>query len=1348
MAVGTGGPATGDIRQAAPRVRRRFPVCAFVWMATLPLAAQDCNVNDLEDAADIKAQRSEDCNANGIPDECEVLALRFLASGDVHDVAPTGRLLNAADLSGDGQIDLVVASRATGEAAVITVLPGRGDGTFETAVPYPVGDSLQSLALGDIDGDGDVDLVAADITSLVVMTNPGDDTFGVAQTRAVKPELHDVRLADWSHDGALDLVAVHLATDEISVWPNPGNGKFTDANLTGPTRHAVGDEPRQADVVDLNNDTLLDIAVVNRRSGDVSVLLGTGDGGFSAAVSYFITSRRPFLLRSGDLNHDGFPDLAVLSVASLFLLRNQGDGTFAVTSSFPSSGTILEVEDVDRDGDLDLIFGTGSRQLSIGFNRGDGEIGTLRVVNTDDLPDSLVVTDIDADGVLDLARLSSTGNDVSVLLGGEEEDFTLRRTDIPLFGCEDPRGCRPHSGAAGDFNGDGHIEVIGVNTGAGSFSITINAGTGELDFVGNHHFPESFHPQDMAAGDLDGDGDLDVVTPDNLDHHIYVHLNRGDATFLPSRKYRVGTACHRVCLADFDSDGLLDVVTGNEGADSVSFLFNSGDASFVPGLERDHAVGKTPKGVATGDFDGDGNIDVVAANYGVAEISVIKNEGGRDFAGRVQYPLLELPHHVATGDLNRDGHLDIATANKDAGTISVFFNLGDGTFPQANEIPLGQPPYSISTLDFNADGSLDLLTANQDANTLSILTGTGGGAFGRPRSFPTGSGLRFIHTGDLDHDGDLDLVTNNRGGLSLTVLYQDSPLATTDFVASICTPEEFQRLSAPAAAPVQGRVVNYLLPARDDPALVPGLFTNTRRFLFQEDLLRQSFPERFGDLPPLEYERLVARRESRDYFAGAIVRQQIVAEGELTGVEFKGWLYGFQVTADSSDVTEALSQAEVATVYATLRAVFRLEPLVYAPTSAAAAEVARQWQQPGFPIYFGPRLPIVEQPVDAPTFELEIPPETVACGVFVQGRDPGLEYERKSRVQLLDGVFILPTKTDSFVAELLSAVRVGATEAVAVPTEPGLFTVVRFPGPGAESTVYRFAYSQAFSLPNGERFEVRIPRLDFVAMEGAETSRRLLDNAALAAEVSLSGSTIGADPFTDVRYAPCLYESLPLWNIHAELADGSWVFLEERFREEPLDTGPASLVRAEVRIGTRRREVADYWKLVYSAFRHNTRVRYWILLDPPASVPGIPEPVRGIELVAPEPREDIQAEARYLGEQLDVLRSVELLSFSRTLRAKTAGALFRRGDANSSGTLDLTDAVALLEFLFRKGPAPMCRKSADANDDGRVNLLDAVTIYRTLFQGDSIPGPRRRCGGDATPDGLECQSFSGCTAEV
>ena len=328
------------------------------------------------------------------------------------------------DFNADGRPDLAVANQKSNS---VSVLLGQSDGTFTPAAgsPLAVGDSPESVVVGDFDGDGLPDLATANTgdDTVSVLLGQGDGTFGPAGSTplADSDDPESVAVGDFNGDGQPDLAVGYLEGNVVSVLLGRGDGTFTPA--ASPL--VVGDFPSDVVVGDFNADGQPDLAVVNNGDDTVSVLLGQGDGTFTpAAGSPLAVGLDPESMVVGDFNADGRPDLAVANTGgdTVGVLLGQGDGTFRPAGSPVSVGKFpqsVAVGDFDGDGRPDLAVSTlGDSTVSVLVGQGDGTFqpadGSATAVG--ELPQSVAVGDFNADGRPDLAVANFNSKTVSVLL--------------------------------------------------------------------------------------------------------------------------------------------------------------------------------------------------------------------------------------------------------------------------------------------------------------------------------------------------------------------------------------------------------------------------------------------------------------------------------------------------------------------------------------------------------------------------------------------------------------------------------------------------------------------------------------------------------------------------------------------------------------------------------------------------------------------------------------------------------------------------------------------------------------------------------------------------------------------
>ena len=288
---------------------------------------------------------------------------------------------------------------------------------------------------------------------------------------------------------------------------------------------------------------------------------------------------------------------------------------------------------------------------------------------------------------------------------------------------------------------------------------------------------ERRHYRRLLVRDVNGDGKLDLVICDESANTISVLLGNGDGTFQAHVDYTTGagTSPESMRLGDFNGDGKLDVVTANAGTSNLSVLLNQGNGTF--GAPTTFGTDSHPTSIAVGDLNGDGKQDVVTANIDTSSVSVLMGNGNGTFQTAVSYPCGSTPETVVLADLNGDGHPDIATANY-VSTASVLLNKGNGTFAAHVDYATGSGPYSLAAADMNHDGAIDLVTVNHAANSVSVLYGNGDGTLQPKVDLAVGNGPFWVALGDFNHDGYGDIAVSNYGSGTVSVLLGSAYFST------------------------------------------------------------------------------------------------------------------------------------------------------------------------------------------------------------------------------------------------------------------------------------------------------------------------------------------------------------------------------------------------------------------------------------------------------------------------------------------------------------------------------------------------------------------------------------------
>jgi hypothetical protein len=268
----------------------------------------------------------------------------------------------------------------------------------------------------------------------------------------------------------------------------------------------------------------------------------------------------------------------------------------------------------------------------------------------------------------------------------------------------------------------------------------------------------------LVVKDVNRDGDLDIIVANGgINGGIGVLLGNGDGTFRAGVTYPSGGQNpNSVAVEDVNGDGNLDVVTANSSSSNVAVLLGNGDGTFQAAVISDVDLFE-PASVAVGDVNGDGNLDLIVCAGG--SVGVLLGNGNGTFKPVVTYSSGGTEaNSVAVADLNHDGKLDLLVANEgpELGSVAVLLGKGDGTFPTTTTLSTGgEQPDFVTAADVNGDGNLDLLVGNYFSGGVGVLLGNGDGTFQAATAWDSGGLGISLAVGDVNGDGKLDLVVQN-----------------------------------------------------------------------------------------------------------------------------------------------------------------------------------------------------------------------------------------------------------------------------------------------------------------------------------------------------------------------------------------------------------------------------------------------------------------------------------------------------------------------------------------------------------------------------------------------------------
>ena len=342
-----------------------------------------------------------------------------------------------------------------------------------------------------------------------------------------------------------------------------------------------------------------------------------------------------------------------------------------------------------------------------------------------------------------------------------------------------PVGTSPVSIAYGDLNGDLKIDLVTANQ--ASNNVTVALGNGDGTFQAGVAYPVGTGPNSVTISDINGDGKLDLVVANGTDNTVAILFGDGSGAFGAPVPYAAGSGPRSAVVADFNGDGFPDIAVTSTGTMQVSILLNTGTGAGAFGTATNIALGGSPKGLAVGDFNGDGIADLAIVNYTqvLSHVSILLGVGDGTFSAPTNLNVDSGPFDVVANDFNGDGKTDLAIACFNTNTADVLIGNGDGTFGPAVSFAAGSGPYSLVTTDFNGDGKLDLAVVDNTGNSVTLLIGGGDGTFQTsPVTYATGAAPRSLIAADFNGDNRADLAVADSTDNNLTILIGHQPTST------------------------------------------------------------------------------------------------------------------------------------------------------------------------------------------------------------------------------------------------------------------------------------------------------------------------------------------------------------------------------------------------------------------------------------------------------------------------------------------------------------------------------------------------------------------------------------------
>lgn len=729
---------------SAPRLRA---VGMFASTRTAHNAPSGLDVApDADGVLDVATGRA----AAPVADDIDI-APAFVAAPEAAHPKHKGAVTAAGDLDGDGDTDLVVGI----DGATDVVWLNDGSGTFTVSgATLGSGGRTTALALADFDRDGDLDVLVGEANAPdTVWLNDGTADFTPGATLSTS-RTSALAVGDVDRDGDVDVVQGNRSGEYDRLWLNDGSAGFTDAGRIGGR-----DNTHTVLLADLDGDRRLD--VVQGTSGPNSIYFGDGTGDFTDSGQRVGTGSTRSLA-AGDVDCDGDVDLVVAGRDPSQIWLNDGTGQFTPTDRLANAATDhVVLVDVDADGDLDVFAGNGNRQPDeIWFIDGNGNLvdSGQRLGDRDTL--GVTAADVDGDGDVDLIA-ANVGEAPYVWLNSVagsdgEVEFTLVGAALDSATVRD-------FGVA-DFDGDGDPDLVGTHGNGIDAELADNDGTGA--FVAPRRLELTGGAEVVHVAHVDDDGAIDLVLGGtNLQPAVWLGDGAGGFTSTPPLTL---ASIRDARTDDVNRDGRTDLVLVEGGGSAgVQVWLQDATGTFPSAGQQ---FGADVRTTALADLDGDGNRDLLLGTD--AGLVLALHDGAGAFAAPAPALGTDPIDALATGDVDGDGDVDVVLGGP-SGT-ALWLNDGTGQITVSPPL-LGDETSALVLADVDRDGDLDLLRG--DASTADQLLrndGQGGLTVDAGVTLWDGPTVR-MQLVDLDCDGDRDLLvsTGSSAAPGVQVLRRD-----------------------------------------------------------------------------------------------------------------------------------------------------------------------------------------------------------------------------------------------------------------------------------------------------------------------------------------------------------------------------------------------------------------------------------------------------------------------------------------------------------------------------------------------------------------------------------------------
>ena len=679
----------------------------------------------------------------------------------------------AADLDNDGDMDIISASTFDDKIAWY-VNDGNENPSWTTSIITIDADGARSVFAADMDGDGDLDIVSAstwdDTIAWYENSGGATPTFTASNIATNADGAEHVFVADMDDDGDMDILSAEYGDDTIAWYENNGaaNPSWSASNIA-----TNADGANCVFAADMDNDGDLDIISASRNDNTIAWYENDGNANPSWSASDIYTEAEGAeSVFAADMDNDGDMDIVSVTYQGSTLAWYENDGaedpswTVSTIAGDVSYGKGVFVEDIDNDGDMDIVTASlVEDKIALYVNDGASDptwAGSTIATSADGAID-VFVADMDNDGDMDV--LSASNEDDAIAWYENTADFTFE----PWWTASDIATSVDgvQSVFAADMDNDGDMDILSASRHDDTIAWYENNNGDGSSWTAADIDTNADGAYSVFAADMDGDGDLDIISASENDDTIAWYVNDGNEN--PSWTTSIITidadGARSVFAADMDGDGDLDIVSASTWDDTIAWYENSGGATptFTASNIATNADGAEHVFVA--DMDDDGDMDILSAEYGDDTIAWYENNGAANPSWSASNIATNADgaNCVFAADMDNDGDLDIISASRNDNTIAWYENDGNAnpSWSASDIYTEAEGAESVFAADMDNDGDMDIVSVTYQGSTLAWYENDGAEDPSWTVSTIAGdvSYGKGVFVEDIDNDGDMDIIS-------------------------------------------------------------------------------------------------------------------------------------------------------------------------------------------------------------------------------------------------------------------------------------------------------------------------------------------------------------------------------------------------------------------------------------------------------------------------------------------------------------------------------------------------------------------------------------------------------------